>query len=104
MRSGFWAHRTAWLSVAAMLACVGLAAAPANALDDRMTPIATPAQPNAIVLGTGPLPGATAPEAWHSQYGSVFARNVTVATLTRFCLTRPRRPARPSSSPPVAAS
>lgn len=54
----------------------------ANAADDKMTPIAIPAQPNAIVLDTGPLPGATAKESWHSQYGSVFARNVTVATLT----------------------
>ena len=43
-----------------------------------------PAQPNEIVLGTGPLPGAKAPEAWHNQYGSAFARNVTVATLTPF--------------------
>ena len=59
-------------------------ASPASALDDAMTPIAIPAQPNAIQLDTGPLPGATAPEAWHSQYGSVFARNVTVATLTPF--------------------
>ena len=49
-----------------------------------MTPIATPSQPNAIELGTGPLPGATNPEAWHSQYGSQFARNVTIATLTPF--------------------
>ena len=49
-----------------------------------MTPIAIPAQPNAIELGTGPLPDATAPESWHSQYGSQFARNVTVATLTPF--------------------
>ena len=49
-----------------------------------MTPIATPAQPTAIVLPTGPLPNATAPEAWHRQYGSHFARNVTVATLTPF--------------------
>jgi acetyl esterase/lipase len=55
-----------------------------RAQDDRMTPIPTPAQPQAIVLGTGPLPGATAPEVWHSQYNSVFARNVTVATLTPF--------------------
>ena len=59
-------------------------AAPASAQDDKMTPIATPAQPNAIELGTGPLPGSTASEAWHKQYGSVFARNVTVATLTPF--------------------
>jgi len=59
-------------------------AAPAMAQDDRMTPIAIPAQPDAIVLGTGALPGATVQESWHTQYGSLFARNVTVATLTPF--------------------
>lgn len=59
-------------------------AAPAMAQNDKMTPIAAPAQPDAIVLDTGPLPGATTAESWHSQYGSVFARNVTVATLTPF--------------------
>jgi acetyl esterase/lipase len=66
------------------LALSGTLTTPAQAQNDKMTPIATPAQPNAIELGTGPLPGATAPESWHSQYGSVFARNVTVATLTPF--------------------
>jgi acetyl esterase/lipase len=59
-------------------------AAPALAQNDKMTPVPTPAQPNAIELGTGPLPGATARESWHSQYGSLFARNVTVATLTPY--------------------
>ena len=59
-------------------------ALPARAQDDAMTPIAIPAQPDAIVLGTGPLPDAKTPESWHRQYGSVFARNVTVATLTPF--------------------
>ena len=59
-------------------------AAPAWAQNDRMTPMATPAQPNAIVLGTGPLSGATSQESWHQQYGSAFARNVTVATLTPY--------------------
>ena len=49
-----------------------------------MTPIAIPKQPNAIVLGTGKLPEASAEEAWHSQYGSLFARNVSIATLTPF--------------------
>ena len=39
---------------------------------------------DAIEIGTGPLPGATNPETWHRQYGSQFARNVTVATLTPF--------------------
>ena len=54
------------------------------AQNDTMASIAAPAQPGAVELGTGKLPNATAPEAWHSQYGSVFARNVTVATLTPF--------------------
>jgi acetyl esterase/lipase len=70
------------LLIASVLA-VALAA-PVHAQNDKMTPIATPAQPDAIVLNTGPLPGAKAHESWHSQYGSVFARNVTVATLTPF--------------------
>ncbi len=56
----------------------------ATAQNDKMTPISTPNQPNAIVLGTGQLPEATADEAWHSQYGSTFARNVKIATLTPF--------------------
>jgi acetyl esterase/lipase len=59
-------------------------ATPALAQSDKMVSIPIPAQPDAIELGTGALPGATAPEAWHSQYGSKFARNVTVATLTPF--------------------
>ncbi len=70
--------------VVAGLALVAALASPARAQDDRMTPIATPSQPGAIELGTGPLPGAKNPESWHSQYGSKFARNVTVATLTPF--------------------
>ncbi|WP_420822379.1 alpha/beta hydrolase [Sphingomonas ginkgonis] len=61
-----------------------LFAAPAQAQDDRMTPIPVPAQPGAIELDTGKLPGAAAPEAWHMQYGSRFARNVSVATLTPY--------------------
>src|SRR3982751_1502369 len=52
--------------------------------NDKMVAIETPAQPDAIELGTGALPGATASESWHSQYGSKFARHVTVATLTPF--------------------
>jgi hypothetical protein len=90
---------TALATALLMLAC----AAPAMAQDDTMKPIDIPAQPNAIVLNTGPLPGATAKESWHTQYGSFFARNVTVATLTS-CLTRQRPRAPPLSSHPVAAS
>ena len=75
--------------VRVLFARIGLTAAmliamPVSAQTDKMAPIAVPAQSGAIELGTGKLPGATAPEAWHSQYGSVFTRNVTVATLTPF--------------------
>jgi acetyl esterase/lipase len=71
------------------LTAIGVAAtyalaAPALAQRDKMTPVPTPAQPNAIELGTPPLPGATAKESWQRQYGSLFARNVTVATLTPY--------------------
>jgi acetyl esterase/lipase len=71
-------------ALALTLALTFTFAVPVMAQNDKMTPIAAPAQPDAIVLNTGPLPGATAQESWHSQYGSVFARNVTVATLTPF--------------------
>lgn len=54
------------------------------AQNDKMTPIEIPKQSGAIVLGTGRLPESTVDEAWHSQYGSKFARNVSIATLTPF--------------------
>ena len=71
-------------AMALALALLWSTAIPASAQNDAMTPIPVPAQPTAIPLGTGPLPGATARESWHSQYGSVFARNVTEANLTPF--------------------
>ncbi|GAA3259077.1 hypothetical protein GCM10020258_20640 [Sphingomonas yabuuchiae] len=79
-------------------------AAPAMAQADKMAPIAIPAQPTAIPLNTGPLPGAKNKESWHSQYNSVFARNVTEATLTPSCPIPPKRPVLPSSSRPAAVS
>jgi acetyl esterase/lipase len=68
----------------AALAAAAVMTTPARAQSDQMTPIAVPAQPGAIELGTGKLPGATAPEAWHRQYNSIFTRNVIIATLTPF--------------------
>lgn len=65
---------------AALLLC----SSAAFAQDDAMVPIEIPAQPDAIALGTGPLPDATVDESWHRQYERVFARNVTEATLTPF--------------------
>lgn len=89
MKRRLWTKRVFEGSTSSRLLIAGLAlvaalAAPARAQDDRMRPIATPAQPDAIELGTGPLPGAKSRESWHIQYGSRFARNVTVATLTPF--------------------
>src|SRR5436305_14345784 len=80
---------TRTMSIEGRLALICIAAscvlaAPARAQNDKMTPVPTPPQPNAIEIGTPPLPGATAQESWHSQYGSLFARNVTVATLTPY--------------------
>jgi acetyl esterase/lipase len=84
-----WPSRAAARRAPSRLLFAGFALAlalakPAAAADDKATPIDTPAQPTAIELGTGPLPGAKNPEVWHKQYGSRFARNVTVATLTPF--------------------
>jgi acetyl esterase/lipase len=62
----------------------------AFAQNDKMTPIPVPNQPTAIILGTGKLPESTADEAWHSQYGSMFARNVSIATLTPFLPSKAR--------------
>jgi acetyl esterase/lipase len=56
----------------------------AYAQNDKMTPMPIPEQRDAIELRTGRLPDAPNPEVWHEQYGSSFARNVTVATLTPF--------------------
>jgi acetyl esterase/lipase len=78
MKSNRWASH----ALAALLALS--VAAPAMAQSDKMVPIATPAQATAIPLNTGPLPGAKNKESWHSQYNSVFARNVIEATLTPF--------------------
>lgn len=79
-RTAAFAHAAAWL-----FALAGLSAVPAaRAQDDAMVPIAIPAQPDAIELDTGALPGAGTAESWHRQYERVFARNVTVATLTPF--------------------
>ena len=74
-------------SLAGKLIGLALAFAPsatAHAQEDKMVAIPMPAQTGSLVLGTGELPGATAPESWHRQYGKNFARNVTVATLTPF--------------------
>lgn len=84
LRSPIRIARLSLTAAALAMGTLGALAVPAFAQDDAMTPIAAPAQPDAIVLDTGPLPGAKNKEAWHRQYGSTFARNVTIATLTPF--------------------
>jgi acetyl esterase/lipase len=49
-----------------------------------MYPMETPAEPNAIPLGTGGVEGATGTESWFRQWGDPMARNITTATLTPF--------------------
>ena len=75
--------RLSSLMVAAV-AFISVIVTPVQAQNEKMVPIATPSQADAIEIGTGPLPGAKNPESWHTQYGSRFARNVTIATLTPF--------------------
>jgi acetyl esterase/lipase len=84
MHSTLISVRRGVLRAAVLAAACALGVPVLAQVNDKMTPIAIPDQPNAIEIGTGPLPGAMAQESWHSQYGSHFARNVTVATITPF--------------------
>ena len=84
MRSTLVSARRAAFRAAVLAAACAFAPSVFAQANDKMTPIVTPDQRNAIEVGTGPLPDAKAQESWHSQYGSKFARNVTVATITPF--------------------
>jgi len=57
---------------------------PTPAQEPPKTPIAAPAEPNAIPLNTGGVEGQTAQETWYQQWGDPFVRNVSRATLTPF--------------------
>lgn len=59
-------------------------ASAARAQDGTIYPLAAPAEPNAISLGTGGVEGQTAPETWFRQWGDPMARNISRATLTPF--------------------
>jgi acetyl esterase/lipase len=52
--------------------------------DGTIYPLQAPAEPNAILLGTGGVQGQTAPETWFRQWGDPMARNISTATLTPF--------------------
>lgn len=69
---------------ATLLTSFILVAACAMAQDGTIYPLQTPAEPNAIPLGTGGVEGQTAPETWFRQWGDPMARNISTATLTPF--------------------
>ena len=56
----------------------------AQAQDGTIYPLETPAEPNAIPLGTGGVDNQPASETWFRQWGDPMARNITTATLTPF--------------------
>jgi acetyl esterase/lipase len=56
----------------------------ASAQDGTIYPLDPPAEPSAILLGTGGVEGQTAKESWFRQWGDPMARNVSTATLTPF--------------------
>ena len=61
-----------------------MVSASAMAQDGTIYPLATPAEPNAIALGTGGVKDQPAGETWFRQWGDPMARNITKATLTPF--------------------
>jgi acetyl esterase/lipase len=67
-----------------ILTCLLAASSFAFGQDGTIYPLQTPAEPNAILLGTGGVEGQTAPETWFRQWGDPMARNISTATLTPF--------------------
>lgn len=59
-------------------------ASTAVAQDGTIYPLQAPAEPKAIVLGTGGVANQPAKESWFKQWGDPMARNITTATLTPF--------------------
>ncbi len=56
----------------------------ATAQDGTIYPLENPAEPDAILLGTGGVKDQPAKETWFKQWGDPMARNITTATLTPF--------------------
>ncbi|MFG6414518.1 alpha/beta hydrolase [Roseateles sp. DC23W] len=56
----------------------------AHGQDGTIQPHPTPAEPRAILLGTGGVENQPASETWFWQWGQPMARNITTATLTPF--------------------
>lgn len=67
-----------------ILVCLLLLAVAASAQDGTIYPLEAPAEPGAILLGTGGVDDQPAPESWFRQWGDPMARNISTATLTPF--------------------
>lgn len=65
------------------------------AQDGKIYPLKAPAEPNAILLGTGGVNNQPASETWFRQWGDPMARNITKATLTPFFLNQVQQMAQP---------
>jgi len=68
----------------AFLAFFFVCASAVMAQDGTIYPLDAPAEPNAILLGTGGVDNQPAKESWFLQWGDPMARNITTATLTPF--------------------
>ena len=78
----FYSHTN--LAKTAMLGLLFVIAELAIAQDGTIYPLNTPAEPNAIPLGTEGVDDQPASETWFRQWGDPMARNITTATLTPF--------------------
>src|SRR5436190_15666776 len=67
-----------------ILACMLAVSTSSMAQDGTIYPLQAPAEPNAILLGTGGVANQPAAESWFRQWGDPMARNITTATLTPF--------------------
>jgi acetyl esterase/lipase len=72
------------ITKAGILACLLAVSTFAIAQDGTIYPLEAPAEPGAILLGTGGVEGQPAPETWFRQWGDPMARNISTATLTPF--------------------
>lgn len=72
------------LTKTAILTSLLVLAVSAMAQDGTIYPLDAPAEPKAILLGTGGVDNQPAKESWFRQWGDPMARNITTATLTPF--------------------
>ena len=77
-------YRLKYLAKTSILVFLFFYAEPSMAQDGTIYPLNTPAEPNAIPLGTGSVDDQPASETWFRQWGDPMARNITTATLTPF--------------------